>query len=142
MQALIIEIVDGPHAAPHYRLGHRIEGHPAQAAELIRAIIVPKGTEDGHCTADLQLLLKNERGETVGAAVAMVTGGLIQALAGSINGVEDRQAAPPPGWVDTMALEMAQRIVPRQGQTIEAYTLLVAGVQCRIIKIIRDTHGV
>lgn len=90
MPALKIEIVEGAHKAPDYNKGHRIEGHPVQNAELVTAIIVPKGMAEGRPSVDLQFLIKDAQGNTVGAAVALISGTLLQQLAGAIRGVESR----------------------------------------------------
>lgn len=90
MQQLNIQIVEGVHQAPHYRQGHRVEGHRVQPAILYAAIVVPRGTEEGKPTVDLQFLINDANGQTIGVAVAMVTGAILQNLASMIKGVEER----------------------------------------------------
>ncbi|MGD2065606.1 MAG: hypothetical protein PVI43_00365 [Candidatus Bathyarchaeota archaeon] len=83
--AVNIKIFDSPEEAPNYN-----ELESWNAAEITEFGIVGKGTAEGNPTVDIQF--KDKDGNRY---VAMVTGGLIEMLAGAIQGkrLRDSQAA-------------------------------------------------
>lgn len=103
MQKLNIQIAESIKQAPHYTSGYRIDGHKVQGADLVTAVIVPKGTQEGKCTVDLQILLKDEHGVVVGSAVALITGALLTELASVIKEVE--KASPKGSGLEIVVRE-------------------------------------
>lgn len=79
MQALNIQIADDPDEAPDYRIGGW------QGVTLTAAVVVARGTAEGNPTVDLQLTGPN--GEKL---VTMVTGHLVETLAGIAQAVRER----------------------------------------------------
>lgn len=84
MNVLSIRIVDGPEKAPNYK------GGDFTPADLKEAVIVCNGTTAGNPTVDLVFEVKDKDGKVTGLAVAMVTGALMQQLAGAITGASKR----------------------------------------------------
>lgn len=72
-------LADSPEDAPNYALPEH------KAANLTTAQIVGKGTRNGNPTVDLIFI--DESGQKY---VAMITGGLIQNLAGAVQGMKER----------------------------------------------------
>lgn len=79
--ALVIQIVDKPSEAPHYRR----DSCDIRAATIDRAVVVCKGTVGGNPTVDL--VFKDADGAEY---VAMLTGRLIQNLAAAVTGAAQR----------------------------------------------------
>lgn len=84
MNVLSIRIVDTPKDAPNYKGGDFV------GANLTEAVIVRKGTVANKPTVDLVFELKNATGKVTGLAVAMVTGAILENLAGAIKGASER----------------------------------------------------
>lgn len=82
MQMLKIKIVGSPAEAPHYRR----DVCDMRATKLTETVIVCKGTESGRPTVDL--VFEDEQG---GQYVALVTGALIEQLAGAVRGAAQRR---------------------------------------------------
>lgn len=76
---LNIKLFDSPKQAPHYEKGEY------QAANLNEAVIVGMGTTAGNPTVDF--VFEDAQGQKY---VAMITGGLIENLAGAIRGMKER----------------------------------------------------
>jgi len=79
---LQITLHDSPSDAPTYQKGE------FQAANLTTARVVGMGTKAGNPTVDL--IFEDSQGQKY---VAMITGGLLQNLAGCIEGVRQRTLA-------------------------------------------------
>jgi len=76
---LNILLHDSPQEAPNY------EQPEYKAANLTTAVVVGNGTVDGNPTVDF--VFEDENGQKY---VAMLTGGLVQNLAGTVQGIKDR----------------------------------------------------
>lgn len=76
---LNILLADSPQEAPNY------EKPEYQGANLTTAHVVGKGTTDGNPTVDL--IFEDENGQKY---IAMITGNLMQMLAGAIQGMKER----------------------------------------------------
>jgi len=74
-----ILLADSPEAAPNYSLPEY------KATNLTTAQIVGRGTECGNPTVDM--IFVDEDGQKY---VALITGGLIQSIAGAIEGMKQR----------------------------------------------------
>lgn len=84
MNALHVRIVDSPSKAPNYK------GGDFKGAVLQEAVIVKNGTTSGKPTVDLVFEVTDADGKTEIVAVAMTTGAIIQMLAATIKGTEER----------------------------------------------------
>lgn len=76
---LEILLADTPEKAPQYQKGE------FQAANMVTALVVGKGTKAGNPTVDLIFI--DEYGHKY---IAMITGALIENLAGAIQGMRER----------------------------------------------------
>ena len=76
---LDILFADSPAAAPKYREPEY------RAANLVNAHVVGRGTTDGNPTVDFVFV--DEHGQKY---VAMLTGGIVESLAGAVRGMRER----------------------------------------------------
>lgn len=76
---LKILLADSPEEAPNY------EQPEYKAANLMTAHVVGNGTVQGNPTVDL--IFEDEHGQKY---MTMITGGLIQSLAGAVTGMKER----------------------------------------------------
>jgi len=76
---LNIKLFDSPEEAPNY------EEPEYRGGNLTTAVVVGNGTMEGNPTVDL--ILEDETGQKY---IAMLTGGLIESLAGAIQGMRER----------------------------------------------------
>jgi hypothetical protein len=76
---LSIELFDTPKKAPNY------EKPDYEGANLTTAVVVGNGTVNGNPTVDL--IFVDENGQKY---IAMITGGIMQNLAGAIEGMKQR----------------------------------------------------
>ena len=85
-QSFTISIVDDPIQAPSY-------GTDITPLKIEKCIIVGNGTEEGKPTVDIQLVSKNKENKYV----VMVTGMLLETLAGAIIGKRVKDEAEKSG---------------------------------------------
>lgn len=78
---LSLKMADSPDQAPKYNAPEY------RAANLMTAQIVGRGTVAGNPTVDL--IFEDENGQKY---VAMITGGLVENLAGAVRGMKQRTA--------------------------------------------------
>lgn len=84
MNTLSVRIVDSPKDAPNYK------GGDFKGATFREAVIVCQGTQAGKATVDLVFEVKDADGNVTDIAIAMITGEIVKALAGAVQGAEDR----------------------------------------------------
>ena len=77
--SLHIEIVESPEDAPNYAR----DEVDVRGCQIVRAIIVKKGTQSGKPTVDFQIVAHDGS-----IFVAMLTGAIVKSLAGAVAGVE------------------------------------------------------
>lgn len=77
--SLSVQLFDSPHEAPKYNKPEYL------FAQVASACVVGRGTVSGNPTVDL--IFEDERGQKY---TAMLTGGIIENLAGAVRGMRER----------------------------------------------------